>query len=49
MNRNRLDLSLARRERNCCTMEKLICHNSAVNETFYKTVWNNMKDVLNKV
>ena len=34
MNRNCLDLILARRDRNCRTMEKLRWPNTAVNETF---------------
>ena len=48
MNRNRLDLILARCDRNCCTMEKLRCLKSAVNEHFNKAVWSN-KHFLNKV
>ena len=34
MNRNRFDLILASPDRSCCTMNKLRCPNSAVNETF---------------
>ena len=34
MNRNCLDLIVARRDRNCFPMEKLGCSNSTVNEAF---------------
>ena len=35
MNRNRLDLIFTRQQKNCCTVEKLRCCNSSVNEAYY--------------